>query len=378
METFVWDDNFTTGLERVDEQHHRLVELINRLGDSLIAGTTKDEAALQAVFGQLADYAQFHFAEEERLMLESGVAPAHRELHQHHHAEFVQQLSTMWNARRSMADPADTLHGFLRAWLAFHILGEDQSMAREIAQLRAGALPGAAGESGAAPRNHGTAALLSALHHLYHVLSAQNRDLAAANVHLEERVAERTRELALANATLTELNRRLETLSNTDGLLGIANRRHFNESLEQEWRRAQRERQPLSLLMIDVDYFKRYNDSHGHQAGDACLQSVAQAALSAMRRPADLLARYGGEELIVMLPGVGAQGAMEVAQAIRGNLAQRRIPHGNSPVAGQVTVSIGAATTTPSPESRQELLIAAADRSLYAAKEGGRDRICAA
>lgn len=378
METFVWDDNFTTGLGLVDRQHHRLVELVNRLGDSLIAGTTKDDAALQAVFGQLADYAQYHFSDEERLMLESGVSPTHRELHQRHHAEFVQQLSTMWDSMRSMADPADTLHGFLSAWLAFHILGEDRSMAREIAQLRAGAAPGAAGDGDAAPKDNSTAALLSALHNLYHVLSAQNRDLAAANVHLEERVAERTRALALANETLTELNRKLETLSNTDGLLGIANRRHFNETLEHEWRRAQREHQPLSLLMIDVDHFKRYNDTYGHQAGDACLQSVAQAALSAMRRPSDLLARYGGEELVVILSNTGAQGAMEVAQAIRRNLAQRQIPHGDSPVAKQVTVSIGAATTSPDPQTHPEQLIAAADQGLYAAKEVGRDRICAA
>jgi hemerythrin len=373
METFVWDENFTTGLELVDAQHRRLVELINRLGDSLIAGTAKDHDALQAVFKQLADYAQYHFSEEEQLMLESGVSPAHRELHQRRHAEFVEQLSTMWNARRSMADPADTLHGFLRAWLAFHILGEDHVMAREITQRRAGNAPV---EGDAVPKDSSTAALLSALHNLYHVLSAQNRDLAAVNVHLEERVAERTGELALANETLTDLNRRLETLSNTDGLLGIANRRHFNESLEKEWRRAQRAREPLSLLMIDVDYFKRYNDTHGHQAGDACLQSVTQAALSAMRRPADLLARYGGEELIVMLPDIAAEGAMLVAQEIRGKLAQRQIPHGDSPVSGQVTVSIGAATMTPGPQARPEELVAAADRALYAAKQAGRDRVC--
>ena len=375
METFAWNQNFATGLDLVDEQHRHLVALINQLGDSLIAGAVKDEAALQAVFEELAAYAQYHFSEEERLMQDSGVAPEHRDPHRRHHIEFVEQLSTMWSSRSTMADPADTLHGFLRAWLGFHILGEDQAMAREIVRIRAGASPNSAHADESAPRDKSTAALLSALHNLYHVLSAQNRDLAAANLHLEERVAERTAELALANQALTDLNRRLETLSNTDGLMGIGNRRHFNYSLEREWRRALREREPLSVLMMDVDYFKRYNDAYGHQAGDACLQVVAQAATAAVRRPTDLLARYGGEELVVLLPGIDSRGALQVAQEIGKQLAQRNIAHRDSPVADRVTLSIGVATMIPSSTDTAGTLVEMADAELYRAKRAGRNRV---
>ncbi|MDD5249837.1 MAG: bacteriohemerythrin [Rhodocyclaceae bacterium] len=195
MKTFVWDSNFTTGLETVDAQHHHLVELINRLGASLIAGD-QDEAALDAVFGDLAAYARYHFAEEEGLMSALAVDARHQESHRRHHAQFIDQVSSMWTARHTVANPAEVLHGFLAAWLGYHILGEDQDMARQIARIRAGETPAAAFDHARLAVDHGTAALLAALGNLYHVLAEQNRDLAAANLHLEERVAERTRELA--------------------------------------------------------------------------------------------------------------------------------------------------------------------------------------
>ncbi|MDK9702730.1 MAG: bacteriohemerythrin [Sulfuritalea sp.] len=377
MEAFVWDQHFTTGLERVDQEHRQLVALINQLGEALIGGQVQDPESLQTIFGQLADYARQHFAEEERLMVETGVSPLHRDPHRRHHGEFVEQLSTMWASRNSMANAAETLHAFLRSWLGFHILGEDQSMARQIALIRGGKSPDRAYEEVHSVRgDNATAALLTALHNLYHVLSEQNRNLAAANFWLEERVAERTGQLALVNHALTDLNHRLEALSNTDGLLEIANRRHFDAKLDEEWRRAHRQRQALSLLMVDVDYFKRYNDTYGHQAGDRCLQAVARAARSALRRPGDLLARYGGEELAVILPNTELDGATLVAQAIQGALTGLRIPHADSPAADQVTVSIGAAAMTPDKQTSSAQLLAAADRGLYSAKQGGRNRIC--
>lgn len=375
METFVWDEHFTTGLARVDLEHHHLVELINRLGESLIAGNLGAPESLQAIFGELAAYAQHHFAEEERLMAEVGVSPLHSDRHRRHHVGFVDQVSSMWAARDSMANAAETLHGFLRSWLGFHILGEDQAMARQIALIRSGKSADQAYEMDSARKDNATSALLSALQNLYHVLTVQNADLAAVNVRLEDRVAARTVELAQANQALTELNNRLEVLSNSDGLLGIANRRHFDQKLDEEWRRAQRQGQSISLLMIDVDHFKRYNDHYGHQAGDRCLQSVAGAARSALRRPGDLLARYGGEELAVILPNTNLPGATLVAQAIQSALADQRIPHADSPVADRVTVSMGVASMVPDRHSDSAQLVAAADSGLYLAKEGGRNRI---
>lgn len=376
MDAFVWDEHFTTGLKLVDEQHHRLVDLINQLGDSLINCKTTDCETLQAIFAQLADYAKYHFTEEERLMEESGIAPQHLDLHVKHHDQFIDQVSRMWTSRATMAHPAETLHGFLSSWLGFHILGEDQTMARQITLIRSGESPAKAYEITRTPQDNATAALLQALHNLYHVLSEQNRDLAEANTQLEERVSERTKALAEANEALTQANIQLEVMSRTDGLLGIANRQCLNERLDQEWRRAKRERTPLALLMLDADYFKRYNDTYGHQAGDHCLQAIAQSALSALHRPADLLARYGGEEMAILLPNTELEGACTVAANIAAQVSAMHIPHGASPVADHVTVSIGVTSMIPDQAAPLDRLIAAADRALYQAKEGGRNQIC--
>ncbi len=365
MKTFEWDQHFVTGIETVDRQHHRLVDLINVFGESMISANAKDEAALKAVFDELADYAKYHFSNEEKLSEEAGVDPRHRKLHHEHHVQFVEQLSSMWISRTAMAHPAQTLHGFLSAWLGYHILGEDQELARQMAMIATGASASAAYDAGAAPRDNSTAALLSALGNLYHVLSQQNHDLALANTGLEQRVASRTAELEHANQALIELNLRLESLSNTDGLLGIANRRYFDERLEAEWNRSVRDHLPLSLLMLDVDHFKRYNDTYGHQAGDECLKAVARAAAAALHRSTDLVARYGGEEMAVVLPNVSQAGATTVAQEIMRALAALHIAHANSPVADHVTLSIGAATVMPERSGRPGTLIAAADRGLY-------------
>ena len=372
METFHWDEHFTTGIATVDDQHHRLVTLINELGESLIAGDSLASDTLQAAFDQLADYARLHFRQEEAMMAEEGVAADYLSLHCRIHAEFSHQLAQMWATRHATANPGEVLHGFLRAWLAMHILGEDQSMARQINAIRDGVPASQAQEHEASHDDNATAALLLAIQGLYQVLAQQNAGLVRANAELEARVLERTQALA-------EANNRLQALSNSDGLLGIANRRHFDTRLNAEWRRGAREHRPLSLLMIDVDHFKLYNDRYGHPAGDACLQAVARAAGTpmAMKRATDLLARYGGEELAVLLPDTPAAGAWAVAGEIQRAIAALQLPHSDSPVAPTVTVSIGTATLLPTPTGRPAELLAAADAALYSAKAMGRNRIVA-
>lgn len=165
----------------------------------------------------------------------------------------------------------------------------------------------------------------------------------------------------------------LEALSATDSLLGIANRREFDRLLEQEWRRSVREQQPLALLMIDVDSFKLYNDTYGHQTGDECLRHVAQALREAVTRSGDLVARYGGEEITVLLPGTDLDGATDVAKRIHEALARKAIPFPASGVADRVTVSIGAASVQPSLEMEPAALVKEADSGVYAAKETGRN-----
>lgn len=179
------------------------------------------------------------------------------------------------------------------------------------------------------------------------------------------------------NGMLEELQQadaKLRRQSDIDGLLGIANRRTFDETLAQEWARALRESSQLSLLMIDVDYFKNYNDTYGHQAGDRCLQQLAAAITRVLKRPGDLVARYGGEEFGVLLPHTDAAGADEMAREIQNAVALLAIPHGASRASDQVTVSIGIHTVVPAPEVALDTLIRSADSALYRAKQGGRNR----
>lgn len=182
-------------------------------------------------------------------------------------------------------------------------------------------------------------------------------------------------ELEQLNLRLSEANSQLTRMSHTDGLTGVRNRRFFDQALENEWERSCREHRRLSLLLIDVDHFKRYNDSQGHQAGDDCLRAVAGAVTAGVKRPADSVSRYGGEEFAVLLPETGPEGALEVARRIRARLHEKRLPHPGQADDAIVTVSIGAASLWPRDHDGRGELVARADEALYRAKGSGRDRI---
>ena len=169
--------------------------------------------------------------------------------------------------------------------------------------------------------------------------------------------------------------RMLERLANIDGLTELANRRRFDEMYALEWQRARRSGRPLSLALLDIDAFKQYNDRYGHPAGDRALRSVARVAGAAMRRPADLAARYGGEELVLLMPETDEIQARQVVEALCGAVADLHIAHEASAVAPVLTVSVGGATLSPDSSELQAELFEAADAELYRAKQAGRNRI---
>ena len=174
------------------------------------------------------------------------------------------------------------------------------------------------------------------------------------------------------------LEDQLASMARSDALTGLANRRRFDEALDAEWRRASRIGSELSLLLVDIDYFKQFNDHHGHQVGDDCLRSVAAAMRDAVKRSSDLVARYGGEEFAVILPHTGQAAAVQIARTLRENIAGLAIPHPCSTAGETVTVSIGVATAISSLGASLKMpdgLVEAADRALYAAKRNGRNRV---
>lgn len=174
---------------------------------------------------------------------------------------------------------------------------------------------------------------------------------------------------------LQKANLELQLIANLDGLTQVANRRRFDEYLYQEWRRGMREKHPLSLILLDVDYFKLYNDYYGHQSGDECLQQLALAVSLTVKRPGDLVARYGGEEFAVILPNTSAEGAVKVAQGIRDRVKKLELSHARSPVSQWVTISMGVSSAIPTQDYSLKNIIAVADDALYKAKNQGRDRV---
>ena len=181
-------------------------------------------------------------------------------------------------------------------------------------------------------------------------------------------VARRTEEL-------NKVNEELQALANSDGLTKIGNRRRFEEFLTNEWHRASRSRTEISLILVDIDHFKLFNDTYGHLEGDKCLQKVAKSLADTIKRPTDFVARFGGEEFAIILGGTDSDGAMAIAGQVLENVQNLEIIHSSSETTRRITISIGVATTFVRTEMSEADLIKAADTALYKAKENGRNQI---
>jgi diguanylate cyclase (GGDEF)-like protein len=192
---------------------------------------------------------------------------------------------------------------------------------------------------------------------------------------LEDCVQAGSLQLEQAASELGQANLELASLSRTDGLTQLANRRCFDEAFGNEWHRARRHGAGLSLLLVDLDGFKSYNDHYGHPAGDECLRQVAAVLRRGVHRPGDLVARYGGEEFIVILPQTDEHGARVVAESLRQAVEDLELPHARSPVGDHVTVSIGSGTLYPAEGLDKQTLMGMADSALYRAKRTGRNRV---
>ena len=196
----------------------------------------------------------------------------------------------------------------------------------------------------------------------------------ASKIRAMQRIIQMRQSLLVLTRKLDAANQELKRLTSLDGLTGIANRRHFDEVLAREWRRAMRQGDEMSIIMCDIDFFKLYNDTYGHQNGDECLCRIAQVLVKSTDRGGDLLARYGGEEFIAVLPGTSLSGASFVAGQMRQAVSKLAIEHNGSPY-GIVTASFGVASAMAVQETDPLDIVGAADRALYEAKHAGRNRV---
>ncbi|MET0117601.1 MAG: diguanylate cyclase [Sedimenticola sp.] len=199
-------------------------------------------------------------------------------------------------------------------------------------------------------------------------LNSMADSLIDTNTLLEQKVKERT-------ADLMGANERLKKMARLDGLTGVANRRSFDDKLDEEWRRCMRSQTPISLIMVDLDYFKKVNDIAGHQIGDECLKSIASALSQSINRPGDMVARYGGEEFALILQDTPETFAEVMAETMRKMVLECKVPHPDSDISPYVTISVGVATTVPQKNEQASSLVTNADNALYQAKQTGRNKV---
>lgn len=363
MEAFHWNPCFVTGLDEVDAQHHALVDVINRFGELLSKDDGASAAEIESVFSELAEYARYHFSEEEAMMESVRLDPRYVETHRQSHAKFLEEVVALHHLTNgSNAAKAKSLLSFLTHWLAYHILGSDQHMARQIALVKSGVSPQDAYASRVSSNDPATDTLLAALNGLFQEVSDRNHELQKLNRTLEARVAERTQELTRANVLLGEL-------ANTDVLTGLPNRRYAMRFFEEAWVAAVSKNQPLSCLMMDADGFKKVNDSYGHDAGDEVLRMLARKLADTVRTD-DVVCRLGGDEFLIICVGTGLQDAMKLGEKIRKQVADMRVAVGAGIWAG--SLSIGVAARNESIQGIEDL-IKAADEGVYASKDNGRN-----
>lgn len=363
MESFHWNACFITGLKKVDAQHHHLVDLINSFGN-LIANNNLKTSDIESIFTELAEYAQYHFKEEEKLMLDIGIDQRHIKRHVKAHYDFLQEVGVIYSGLSdNNLNTTKYLLDFLTHWLVYHILGLDQNMAIQIKAIQAGSSANEAYKikmqtnSGSA-----TEALLFALNALFQQVSSRNKELMQLNKSLEEKVFKRT-------ALLVKANLHLEELVLTDTLTGLPNRRHALRCLEDLWIEANKHRSDLVCMMIDVDYFKVVNDTYGHDAGDKVLRELSRT-LSHVLRNDDVVCRLGGDEFLVICPHTGQTGGMKIAEIARKTVSNLRISTGDGVWLG--SISIGVAAYSEHINNYNEL-IKMADKAVYIAKQAGKN-----
>jgi hemerythrin len=367
MQLFQWDKTLETGNHDIDEQHQHLVGIINEFGE-LMEREAAGREDIELVCAKLAEYASSHFDLEEKLMEQYDLDQRHRYQHRHQHEDLIYETELSRHVLAAGADPAAgrIFFEFLTNWLVFHVIGTDMLMARQILAIRQGKTGAEAYLSEEQEIRNSTGLLLRAVKNLLSQISSRNKQLVELNETLERRVRERTTDLTTAN-------QKLHALVSTDDLTGTLSRRAFMEEAGNLVQLAQRYKHSLSLLMIDVDHFKKVNDTYGHQTGDRVLAHLSKVMQDCLRGT-DRFGRVGGEEFAVILPETDLEQTALLIERLLYTVRNATVEIGeSSPL--RVTVSIGVATLSPAINDI-DALMKMADQALYQAKSAGRDRWC--
>lgn len=343
-----------------------LVELINELILKISNQEALEIADISSVFNKLFDYAKYHFGDEESIMIESKLYPDFIREHAYNHKMFLQEVETLYNEfldskdyKKNLKDMID----FLINWLAFHILGQDKKMAKQIELMNQGYSAKQAFEMvDQIHESNETQPLVNALNNMLNTLSRRNKELLSLKKNLEQKVEERTTELM-------EANRHLEYLSTTDQLTELKNRRYAMDALNMLWYSTCKFTDSIAVLMIDLDHFKEVNDNYGHDCGDIVLKTVAVTLKDSVRND-DIVCRLGGDEFLIICPHTFLQGAIKVANNILKEIKKLNVSIDGGFWSG--SASIGVASSDPKMQGVEDL-IKRADDQVYKAKEAGKN-----
>ncbi|MDG3086113.1 bacteriohemerythrin [Vibrio hannami] len=364
MKSFQWDKSFETGIKDVDDQHKYLVSLINKY--SAMAAEQRNTAEESAqVLNELTEYTLYHFDQEEHMMAKAGLSEDHLEEHITIHQKFILDLKELTDSFDCHNEEHSAqLLEFLINWLVYHILGCDQNMARQANAIRNGQSPEQAYRDEEREQDSAVGPLLKALKGMFEQVSDRNRELILLNQSLEDKVDQRTKELS-------DANRQLEKLSLTDTLTKLPNRRYAMRSINNHWQQAIKEDTPLACMLLDVDLFKQVNDTVGHDAGDDLLKLLAETFISRYREE-DEVCRLGGDEFLVICPGLDLKSAIRLANVVLTKVQAIKVQYDGFCWEGSISVGVAELDSAMSDASA---LIKAADKSVYLAKDAGKNCI---
>lgn len=362
MELFEWNKDLQIGIEKIDEEHHKLVDITNSLGDLLSTDNIKKEN-LEEVFQELINYTIYHFEEEEKMMQEYKLDMRHQANHSTVHKTFLQDvLDLKQEFLEEKQNTSKELFIFLTNWLVYHILGLDMSMSRQIEMIKLGIDPAESYEIELNKQERSSAMLLNSFDKLFEQISHKNKKLKDLNRNLEKKVEERTQELNNAN-------KKLQKQATTDALTGIANRRKAIELLEYFWEESQKNDINLSCIMIDADNFKQINDTFGHDAGDIVLIELSKCIKNNIKSN-NFACRLGGDEFFVICPEASKKDVLNIAINIHKEVNKLNVQAKNGNWKG--SISVGVATKSKYMTDIHELM-KEADLAVYESKKAGKN-----
>lgn len=372
FEVFPWNKNFEIGIEVIDEQHKVLFSLLNELASTLTRG---NQIEINHVFSELAKYAEYHFETEEAIWADHFGDDSWLSSHQLSHSSFLPKVIELkeQEINKPQAEIIECIILFLIRWLAFHIMDNDKRMGLCIQNIHNG-MPLEQAKIAADKKMSGSIRILiETVMGMYDSLSTRTLALMRES-HARQKIE---KELHKTNKQLRKANLRLESLSITDQLTDLFNRRHFNSVFMREIKRARRDKTPLALIILDIDFFKKINDNYGHSEGDRILIQVGQQLKIICQRPGDYAFRLGGEEFGVISSNLSIHGTAEFAEIIRKEIENLNIPNKYSSISQYLTVSIGSVTKIPDEIDTIDNFMSIADKHLYKAKESGRNQVVA-